>query len=388
MSAADNPPPELAAIEKLTSAMMNRWKTVIGCALLLAGCNAHGTGGDEELFSAAAPGDTIRAVRLAMDDDYMGGCPIAAIGDRVVFSNSGRMDKRFSVYRCAGDSLSMEGAFLSPGRGPREINMAELVYDGTHREITLIGPYNMENRFCRVRLEPFSNLYDARTWEYATLPFLSGSARAPCLKERSVFLMMGSRIDSLNMFSLLDIDNARLTPLDFRYPEVAAELSRPAQSLLWSGRLYKHPARLRYLYSAQDFRYAFIFELDDNDGIRVVRAIYDQLPAIRTTEDIMRPYTFEDSCFDGFYQLACDDRFIYVGYRDVDYGALRDRARQGLPSSGPCRRINVFDWEGRFVRRLVPDVPLTGPMIVHDGALIARADDPDTGEVRIMRYAL
>ena len=49
--------------------------------------------------------------------------------------------------------------------------------------------------------------------------------------------------------------------------------------------------------------------------------------------------------------------------------------------------MNVYDWDGNFVRRLVLDRSV-GPMVVHDGRLIAWSVDPETAEEMLVSYTL
>ena len=82
-----------------------------------------------------------------------------------------------------------------------------------------------------------------------------------------------------------------------------------------------------------------------------------------------------------------DDRFIYVGYMQDTYGEQRERVRAGDLRQLFPSRINVYDWDGNFVRRLVLDRSV-GPMVVHDGRLIAWSVDPETAEEMLVSYTL
>lgn len=94
--------------------------------------------------------------------------------------------------------------------------IARVAFDPDTRSLTMLADYNRENRFCRVSLDPPENLYDVSTWEYRQLSFIGDcSLGEPCLIDRSSYLTMGHHTDSLNMFSLLDIDGGRVVPLDF-----------------------------------------------------------------------------------------------------------------------------------------------------------------------------
>nr|WP_302810573.1 BF3164 family lipoprotein [Alistipes onderdonkii] len=298
-------------------------------------------------------------------------------------------EKKFSVYRFSGDSLKKEGEFLGYGRGPYEMMIARVAFDPDTRSLTMLADYNRENRFCWVSLDPPENLYDVSTWEYRQLSFIGDcSLGEPCLIDRSSYLTMGHHTDSLNMFSLLDIDGGRVVPLDFSYPALPLGLSPMVQEVVWTGRIRKHPRKNRFVYNAQDFKYLFIFELEEGNHIRIIRYLYDKLPQVHATREQGHPYAFDDACEDGCNSIAVDDDHIYIGYSQTTYGQIRDaaRARKSLSTFDP-RRINVYDWDGNFIRRLVLDMPV-GPMVVVGDRLVAASVNPETAEEIIVSYPL
>ena len=358
-------------------------------SLLLVGCGRQAVSLSAGQFDAAAPGDSLYAVRIPVGTEYMGEYPVQVAGDRIVMHNLGVSEKKFSVYRFSGDSLKKEGEFLGYGRGPYEMMIARVAFDPDTRSLTMLADYNRENRFCRVSLDPPENLYDVSTWEYRQLSFIGDcSLGEPCLVDRSSYLTMGHHTDSLNMFSLLDIDGGRVVPLDFSYPALPLGLSPMVQEVVWTGRIRKHPRKNRFVYNAQDFKYLFIFELEEGNHIRIIRYLYDKLPQVHATREQGHPYAFDDACEAGCTSIAGDDDHIYIGYSQAPYGQTRKaaRARKSLSTFDP-RRINVYDWDGNFIRRLVLDMPV-GPMVVVGDRLVAASVNPETAEEIIVSYPL
>ena len=141
-------------------------------SLLLVGCGRQAVSLSAGQFDAAAPGDSLYAVRIPVGTEYMGEYPVQVAGDRIVMHNLGVSEKKFSVYRFSGDSLKKEGEFLGYGRGPYEMMIARVAFDPDTRSLTMLADYNRENRFCRVSLDPPENLYDVSTWEYRQLSFI------------------------------------------------------------------------------------------------------------------------------------------------------------------------------------------------------------------------
>lgn len=200
--------------------------------------------------------------------------------------------------------------------------------------------------------------------------------------------MLGCQADSLAMFSRFDVDSGQVTPLGFEFPRTSLDLSPLEQHVLWTGKLYRHPQRHRFVYCAQDFKYLFVFDLTSEGRIQLVRGVYDRLPDLKWVDDPQEwHYTFDEACEEGFEAVAVDEAGIYVVYTQSTHGELRHAVRTG--SAQPVRpvRMNVYDWDGNFVRRLVLDRPV-GPMVVHDGRLIAWSVDPETAEEMLVSYTL
>ena len=120
----------------------------------------------------------------------------------------------------------------------------------------------------------------------------------------------------------------------------------------------------------------------------MVRGVYDRLPDLKWVDDPREwHYTFDEACEEGFEAVAVDEAGIYVVYTQSTHGELHHAVRTG--SAQPVRpvRMNVYDWDGNFVRRLVLDRSV-GPMVVHDGRLIAWSVDPETAEEMLVSYTL
>ena len=98
-------------------------------SLLLVGCGRQAVSLSAGHFDAAAPGDSLYAVRIPVGTEYMGEYPVQVAGDRIVMHNLGVSEKKFSVYRFSGDSLKKEGEFLGYGRGPYEMMIARVAFD-------------------------------------------------------------------------------------------------------------------------------------------------------------------------------------------------------------------------------------------------------------------
>lgn len=363
--------------------------TALLFVLLAGSCCRQPVGLAGGEFDERGTGDSLQALPIPVGQEYLGEYPVLVAGDRILMGNPGKLEKNFSVYLFSGDSLRKEGEFLSRGRGPCEMMHADLSFDPATRQFGMLALMNRENRFCRVRPDADAGLFDLSTWEYRTLPFVGNySLGASCLVEGSVYLTLGHHADSLSMFSLLDIDGERVVPLNFDYPAVPIELSPMQQGILWGGRLYKHPLKKRFIYSAQDFKYLFLFDLEEGGRMRAVRFICDRLPEVHAVNDWSRPFSFDDSCEDGCFPIAVDERYVYVGYTQQTYGRMRKLMSSGAFLPRGVGRINVYDWDGNFVRRLVLDRPVTGPMVIFGDRLIALSADPLTAEEELVQYSL
>ncbi len=72
---------------------------------------------------------------------------------------------------------------------------------------------------------------------------------------------------------------------NFSYPALPLGLSPMVQEVVWTGRIRKHPRKNRFVYNAQDFKYLFIFELEEGNHIRIIRYLYDKLPQVHATRE-------------------------------------------------------------------------------------------------------
>ena len=357
--------------------------------LFIISCNGPASRVTHDDFLENAPGDSLHAVRIPIGGDFLGEYPVLTFGERIVMRNPFRSDKCYSIYCFSGDSLVKEGEFLSRGRGPYEMLYSEIGFDPASGSLNLLAIHNQENRFCRVRSDAPEYLYDLSHGEYKSLAGIGNRTWiTSCLLDRSSYLMLGCQADSLAMFSRFDVDSGQVTPLGFEFPRTSLDLSPLEQHVLWTGKLYRHPQRHRFVYCAQDFKYLFVFDLTSEGRIQLVRGVYDRLPDLKWVDDPQEwHYTFDEACEEGFEAVAVDEAGIYVVYTQSTHGELRHAVRTG--SAQPVRpvRMNVYDWDGNFVRRLVLDRPV-GPMVVHDGRLIAWSVDPETAEEMLVSYTL
>lgn len=86
-------------------------------SLLLVGCGRQAVSLSAGQFDAAAPGDSLYAVRIPVGTEYMGEYPVQVAGDRIVMHNLGVSEKKFSVYRFSGDSLKKRASSSVTGGG-------------------------------------------------------------------------------------------------------------------------------------------------------------------------------------------------------------------------------------------------------------------------------
>lgn len=155
---------------------------------------------------------------------------------------------------------------------------------------------NLENKLFVINLNDFKNIYEPTSWEKKQLPLLYMGMRIEIVND-TVFLNKNDT-GTPNMFSLSYAggkDND-FKCLDFEYPGEHPGLSLEAQDFLFKG---------------------------------------------------------------GFNCMRVTDKYIYIGYNNLTWGQMRNRANfKGYPNSY-FDRINVFDWSGNFVKRLVLDKPVS-----------------------------
>lgn len=321
--------------------------------MLLAGCRSFSP--KEEYFNAEGNGDYLISAVLSRDTAMACSFCYLAIGDKLIQGLYGDACS-YAVYHIKEDSLQYEGKFLMKGRGPYEMSVARLKYRPDKNELILYSEESSENDFYIVDLTHFNNLYDPRFWKKGRLPQLPTRSSLEFIDE-SVFLHTSFSKEN-SLFSIaFNKEGNHPVALNFPYP-VDVNESAPLRYTLFTGDLVKHPSRSTFVYSCEFFKYVILFDLV-KETVLNVRYISHELPVYKPVSG--NPYqlfTLSKESQEGCLDIIATGRCFYLGYNNMSRKDIQNQVSfKGYPA-GYYDRINVFDWDGNFIRRLVLDRPI------------------------------
>lgn len=355
--------------------------------LFLLACNQSEP--EKDYFDENGTGQVLSSQILCLDSARVGiGCDYV-IGDKLIVDRQ-VPSHRYEIFTIKGDSLLYEGKFMNIGKGPNEMSYPALKYDQQTNRMFVYSVDNLEGKLFIIDLNNFKNIYDQSSWDKRKLPIIYTRSQMELVND-SVFLNR-SNIGGSNMFSLSylgDKDNDSKS-VDFKYPGEHPGLPSSGQDLLFKGTLKRNPKSLTFTYSCYFSPYLFIFDLI-NEQITNIRCLSAALPVYQVKDDFHNPFGIADQYKSGFTFVEVTDLYIYIGYNNLTWGQLRDRSDfKGYPDYY-FDRINVFDWDGNFVKRLVLDKPVR-KFVVHsdDNYLYASSLDLTQGEQpdQVLRFML
>lgn len=325
-------------------------------AFFVGACN-HSGSVETDYFDENGTGTELSSQVLYMDSARIGIYCNYVIGDKFILDRN-ISTHRYEIFTIKGDSLIFENKFMNLGNGPYEMRNPKFKYDQQGNRMFVYSRDNLENKLFVINLNDFKNIYEPTSWEKRQLPLLYMRMRIEIVND-TVFLNKNDT-GTPNMFSLSYAggkDND-FKCLDFEYPGEHPGLSLEAQDFLFKGELEKNPETLTFIYSCYFCQYVFIFDLL-NQQITNIRCISKVLPVYKVTGDQYNSFAIADQYKGGFNCMRVTDKYIYIGYNNLTWGEMRNRANfKGYPN-GYFDRINVFDWSGNFVKRLVLDKPVS-----------------------------
>lgn len=340
--------------------MCRLFKNINGClqlilyVIVMDACT-H-TSVEQDYFDINGKGDSLISVILAMDSTRVGLDCNCVINNKLIFMNI-HAPHKYEIYTIKQDSLIFEKNFLTIGRGPNELKNPSFQYDFHKNRMYLYSHNNFEDKFFVVDLKDFNNVYNPESWEKKRLPIIYTRGALGILND-TVFVNINCT-KTANMFSLSYASNKDnyFQCLNFKYPGEHPDLSFQAQDHLFFGGLKQNYETLTFVYSCYSSPYMFIFDII-NEQIENIRYISQVLPIYKATNNLSNPVAMADKSKNGFDMFQVTKNYIYVGYSNVTWGDLdKSVPFKGYPSYY-FDRINVFDWHGNFVKRLVLDQPI------------------------------
>lgn len=230
----------------------------------------------------------LTGTKISMDSSYLRSYPKLLIADTLISTTSKR-DANYCVSVFRNDSLITLGTVFPIGNGYGEYHSVRIGMDSNERLsiIDVIGNSSILKRIEREYIAGFlknnpdtildtNDIPEMPSLRYVTDNFVN-------IDESSI-LINGSTYDNPDhIFSIVDINNGRIEPLDF-WPEDGYEgTSLPKQSVYTDNAVIFKSGK-KYLYKCGEERYAFIFSIQGNQ-IKVEKVLYDELPDYEQSSD-------------------------------------------------------------------------------------------------------
>lgn len=337
-----------------------------GCFLVLLiifiGCRC--SSGKEGYFDAEGDGEQLCATVLTVDSLAGSGACCMIIGDKLILYLVGE-EYSYAVYKIKGDSLIYEGKFMRRGNGPYEMQMPRLKYRPGKKELVVYSADPSKNDFYLINLVNFNHLYETRCWKAMKLPALSSRGCLEFVNDSTYLHSSYTQQNSLFSLACKGVNESFIN-LNLRYPEDRNNADLLLMRSLFKGQLVKHPRKPAFIYSSSYFKYIILFDLE-NENITKIRCISTELPDYKRISDPYRMFTFNGKAQDGCKTVIATEKYIYIGYNNMTWEDINNKVQfKGYPDSY-FDRINVFDWGGNFIKRLVLDNPVDFFVIGDDG---------------------
>ena len=319
---------------------------------------------------------------MKSDSSKVGISPVLNYKDRLFYMQP-RSEKPVVVYQTRGDSLIFNGELLRKGDGPVDMNIPVLKIDPLTDSLYALGLYNRENKIFRCSLSE-NDLPDEETWE-RTLWRGNFNIKDACPIGNGQFMTTGSAQDSDKMIFLFNPKKESFVPLDCPFPD--DKVGEPiSKSIIYSGRIEKHPDKNRFVYYARTYgRYFFIFEYE-NGVFKKIATPLDILPDYELTSGVSKRKVAPE-CLSGIREIYVTSRYLYVEYSPYSLEEIREMVDES-DDWRYSNRIYVFDWDGNPVKCYHTDQPIDIFTVTTDDRYLYATGIPAEGEDITLRFNL
>lgn len=315
---------------------------------------------------------------MQSDSSLIGVAGLNMVGadEAVLYVRGG--DYCLSLYRVDGDSLIWQRNLLRRGRGPGEA-MNPMVHYMPEFGKLCVFRNNMASTEGIYWLDSvgYSDGVAEMAWDIRRMPD-ENPVRLILPVDTARFLA-DAPFGTEEMFGLYTYGKTEAVPIGLDYPEEMARHSFPMAAMALSGFVAKRPGSDTFVYSSQHGHFVRIFDIRDDRAVDI-RTVYNEMPRF-ASDDMNGGIRFLDESQLGFWVFATE-KYIYL----LDAGMRIGEMRQGRRGE---RTVNVFDWDGRPVRKLRFDRDIGMFSVAPDDRfLYFNAADPDSGVEQIYRVAL
>jgi hypothetical protein len=309
--------------------------------------------------------------------------------DSTLYAMSRMNDTLVNIYRIQNDSLIPSGKFLNKGNGPYEMNVYICIYQ--NETLSFFENQGKLTKGYAVHVKSDEAIHNTQLWKTYDFSKISDYriGTGYVYVSDSLLLVTGGKPNSRELLSIINLNNPETVyPLDF-WPDDGFENNNFVKQAIYmsNAKLFRNERLDKYLYvSGEAGKYMEIFSIKDfqlTDRLPVCQ-VY---PKYKVTDDGY--FSAANSGMNrGFYVYATD-HYIYAKPEEFTLEMLRSGQTHNGYDLNFNRIIDVFDWEGNFVRRYEADTPFYSFIVDEtNGILYTQTTDPETGDSLVKKYSL
>jgi hypothetical protein len=309
---------------------------------------------------------------------FVGGYLLNAYKDCLIFDTYDNSAK-IAIYRIDGDSLVLADKGIKKGRGPYEVIYANYCQSGDSLFVLDSNPMGF-NTIYGIPLNEAGALSDYGQWKKYPCDGI------PQMITAGYFVKIGSGRFVVNaaepgtehIFSILDYTDRSVTQLEY-WPEDGNECETEVKQMAYINNWISGGVGDRVVYAAGKGRYMAIMRPED--GVMKEKSmIYDVFPKF-TSKNYNIKYEMDQ--YKGIFVTSSAKRIYAKLYQD-DWGESEEY--KGY-SPHFFDEIEIYDWNGRFIKCIRTDRPYSSFCPSPDDKYIYTTSiDLETGEDLILRY--
>lgn len=319
---------------------------------------------------------------LHPDRDILEAWPMVQTDEHFIFWQP-ENEREFSVFHLRDDSMLYDGAFLTTGRGPHEVNEGRVFYIPEQNSVVVVG-YNFYGKTFVIPVDDISDLFSHDEWrEYNTNHTKSSTIEVIPMDTVSYLLRIA---DEKRMFSMLDIRKQKKTDLDIEYPDDVAVMDGE-KAYVYRGHPHKRPHHDQFVYSSGNGHYVVVYKYGTDMQVIESRVLFDELPKYSVSGG---KASILDASRDGL-SVTVSEGYIYLSDNNATMGDARSGSGIGKNGYPPwyVKTVYACDWDGDDVAKYELDRAVVHCSVdKNDEYLYAFAFNQETLESDLVRFRL
>lgn len=340
------------------------------------------------LISCAGPQEGRNEINIALAGTRLEICEDAPLfrlvyaNDTIVIASLLSSQNRIGMYRIGAPEDFHE--FLNVGRGPMEVVNTAIISRSDTLHVLSYDSFGISGI---IRI-PVACAADMQSWKYTDYSDVKGLwvGVGFCMRFPDEYVMLGEKPGQENIMCVLSRKTSSVTPVHF-WPDDGFDGPGTVKQVRYMLGSVIFCNGDKVLYVCDEGRYASILNLSGSSVLSETK-IYDEYPQYKDSGDGFNPRRNPDSHI-GVNSFATDS-LIYVSPVEckLDKGKYIPDNYKGYPPYF-TDRIEVYDWDGNYVRTYSLDVPFGNFYVSGDNRfLYTISENPETMFMEIYRYEL